>query len=106
MSNSLPPSDVDVDPERHEIDLLLELAPALRGSRVLEVGCGDGRLTRRYADLASQVLAIDSDPERVAAARCRMSAPGTRHITFLASPVADLDLRPGAFDVVIMSWSL
>jgi 2-polyprenyl-3-methyl-5-hydroxy-6-metoxy-1,4-benzoquinol methylase len=104
VANPLVP--VIVDPERHEIDLLLEVAPALFGAHVLEVGCGDGRLTRRYADRASQVLAIDSDRERVAAARSGVSGPGTRHVTFLASPVTDLDPRSGPFDVVIMSWSL
>jgi D-alanine-D-alanine ligase len=106
IPNPPPAADVDLDPERHEIDLLVELATTLHGARVLEVGCGDGRLTRRYAASASRVLAIDSDPEPVAAARSLLSGPGYRHVTFLATPVADLDLRSGPFDVVIMSWSL
>ena len=99
-------SGVDLDPERHEIDLLLELVPTLHGARVLEVGCGDGRLTRLYADRASRVLAIDPDREKIAAACSLLSGPDTSHVTLLATPVADLDLRAGPFDVVIMSWSL
>ncbi len=106
MSNHSPFNDVDVDPERHEIDLLLELAPSLAGACVLEVGCGDGRLTWRYADRASRVLAIDPDAARVTAARRKRSAAACGHITFLATPVADLDIRSGPFDVVIMAWSL
>ena len=97
---------VDVDPERHEIDLLLELVPELHGARVLEVGCGDGRLTWRYADRPSCVLAIDTAPERVAAACSRQPTLDRRPITFRVSPVADLDPRSGPFDVAIMSWSL
>jgi 2-polyprenyl-3-methyl-5-hydroxy-6-metoxy-1,4-benzoquinol methylase len=100
------PAGVDVDPERHEIDLLLELAPTLRGARVLEVGCGDGRLTWRYADRPSSVLAIDTNPERVAAACSRQSMLDGSPITFRVCPVAALDPGSGPFDVVIMSWSL
>lgn len=106
MPNFPLPTGVDVDPERHEIDLLQEVAPTLAGARVLEVGCGDGRLTWRYADRASRVLAIDTDPTRVAAARIGLSRTALSHITFLATPVADLDVRSGPFDLVIMAWSL
>lgn len=106
MPNRPPSTGVDVDPERHEIELLLELAPMLADARVLEIGCGDGRLTWRYADRASRVLAIDSAPGRVVDARSRLSALDNSHITFLATPVAELDPCSGPFDVVIMSWSL
>jgi predicted RNA methylase len=75
------------------------VAPTLHGARVLEVGCGDGRLTRRYADRASRVLAIDSDPEHVATACSRLSGPDNGHVTFLATPVADLDPRSGLFAI-------
>ena len=40
---------IQCDPEEHEITALVALLPDLRRSRVVEVGCGDGRLTRRYA---------------------------------------------------------
>jgi ubiquinone/menaquinone biosynthesis C-methylase UbiE len=46
-----------IDPEA-EMAALRELG-GLEGARVLEVGCGDGRLTFRYTPAARSVLAID-----------------------------------------------
>lgn len=45
-----------IDPEGEELDALRALAP-VDGLRVLELGCGDGRLTFRYAEPAASVLA-------------------------------------------------
>ena len=50
------------DPEGAETDALARLAP-VDGLRVLELGCGDGRLTLRYADSAASVLAVDPDAD-------------------------------------------
>jgi hypothetical protein len=52
----------------------------LTGLRVLEIGSGDGRLTRRYAPEAAEVLGIEPDEELVARARgsIRPSLPGER----------------------------
>jgi len=44
-----------LDPQPHE--------------RILDLGCGDGVLTKRLAALAASVVALDSSPEQVAAAR-------------------------------------
>ena len=41
-----------------EKDYLRDMLPPIVG-RVLEIGCGDGRLTRKYADLAERVIGID-----------------------------------------------
>ncbi len=46
--------------------LTRELAPA---SRLLEIGCGSGEVAVALARAGHQVLAIDGDPDRVAAAR-------------------------------------
>ena len=49
---------IRADPENNEPRALFALAD-VNGRRVLEIGCGDGRLTWRYADRAAHVTAID-----------------------------------------------
>ncbi|MBP1635778.1 MAG: Methyltransferase domain [Acidobacteria bacterium] len=98
--------DIQVDPEREEIDLLLASCTRLPGGRVLEVGCGSGRLTRLYARAAGAVLAIDRDPGRIAQALAAGQAPAGRVVFRQASILDDPPARDGPFDVVILSWSL
>ena len=47
---------------------LLDPAP---GERILDLGCGDGALSERIARAGADVVALDSSPEQVAAARAR-----------------------------------
>lgn len=47
----------------------LELLDPKPGERVLDVGCGEGTLTRRIAECGATVVGIDNSPEMVAAAR-------------------------------------
>lgn len=39
------------------------------GERILDLGCGDGALTRRLLDAGAAVVGVDADPAMVAAAR-------------------------------------
>ncbi len=48
---------------------VLELLAPLPGEHILDVGCGDGVLTRKIADLGCHVVGIDSSPDFVATAR-------------------------------------
>ena len=68
------------DPERYgrtarfvsELGLpALELLAPRPGERILDLGCGDGHLTLRLAELGAQVIAIDASAAQVAAARGR-----------------------------------
>jgi trans-aconitate methyltransferase len=48
---------------------LLTLLEPKPGERILDIGCGDGVLTRKIADSGATVVAIDASPEQVAGAR-------------------------------------
>lgn len=75
------------------------------GARVLEVGCGDGRLTWLYARQAKSVLGIDPDEEQIAAARGETPPELADRVQFEAGEVEDLS-RTATFDVAFLSWSL
>src|SRR5512147_2300985 len=66
MSNSL--NTIQFDPQGRETAALSRLAGSLEGKSVLEIGCGDGRLTWRYAPEAARVAAIDPNGEKIAKA--------------------------------------
>jgi SAM-dependent methyltransferase len=53
---------------RFHRDLFLEIVPPPCG-RTLDVGCGEGRLARDLAALGHDVVAVDSSPTMLAAAR-------------------------------------
>ena len=78
----------------------------VRGKRVLDLGCGDGRFAIGVAPLASTVGGIDPDPEAIAAARKNARQAGLRNVRFAVGAAQRLPYADGAFDVVILSWTL
>lgn len=48
---------------------VLELLSPRSGERILDLGCGDGVLTKKLADLGCKVVGVDSSAPQVAAAR-------------------------------------
>jgi len=76
--------------------LLLETVP--RGAaRVLEVGCGAGRLARQIAARAKQVDAIDRDAAVIALARS--TAPD--NVKYVLGDVMDYPLATESYDAVV-----
>ena len=98
---------IRVDPENNEPRALFALAD-FNSQRVLEIGCGDGRLTWRYADKAAYVMAID--PFENSIARAKENRPDDlknrvefRHIAFEDFATAS---KASLFNIAILSWSL
>ena len=53
---------------RHHRDQFLEIVPT-PGRRTIDIGCGEGRLTRHLKELGHDIVGIDTSPSLVAAAR-------------------------------------
>ena len=49
----------------------LDLLDPQPGERILDVGCGEGTLTRKIIERGATVLGIDNSPEMIAAARAK-----------------------------------
>lgn len=94
-----------IDPEGSETAVIHELVD-FSGADVLEVGCGDGRLTWRYAEEAATVLAMDTNGEKIERAR-EATPPSLRSKTsFLVADIDQVELSPDAYDVAILAHSL
>ncbi len=80
-------------------DALVRLG-ALRGSRVLEIGCGTGRLAQALAERAlARVWAVDASENMVARAK-------TLGINARVARAEALPFKAGWFDAVVMRMSL
>lgn len=95
------------DPENNEIRALLDLVD-LSGKQVLEIGCGDGRLTRRYAQAAAQVTGIDPFEEAIERAKANQPEALRDQVAFHAIGFEDFAAAREAetFDITIFSWAL
>jgi ubiquinone/menaquinone biosynthesis C-methylase UbiE len=94
-----------VDPDGVELTTIRELVE-LRGQRVLEVGCGDGRITFGCASEGASVLAFDADEELVEEARAATPRDLRSRVRFEVADAAQVELPTSEFDLALFSWSL
>jgi len=93
------------DPEKSEAKALHRLVD-FSNQRVLEIGCGEGRLTWSYARSARQVVGIDPDPDAIRVAHYDMPADLRKTTTFACASSLNLPFPHETFDIALLSWSL
>ncbi|MBS1837654.1 MAG: class I SAM-dependent methyltransferase [Actinobacteria bacterium] len=90
----------DLDGEARLIDAMVP-----RGSRLLDAGCGPGRVGGRLAQLGHTVVGVDIDPALIAEASS--VHPGA---TWLVGDLSELDLAarsdPSEFDAIVCAGNV
>ncbi|MEV0325664.1 class I SAM-dependent methyltransferase [Micromonospora echinospora] len=71
------------------------------GARILDAGCGTGRVGAALADRGHTVVGVDADPVLVEAARADHPGP-----TWLVADLADLDLPGEPFDAAVVAGNV
>jgi SAM-dependent methyltransferase len=78
---------------------VLEWLDAKPGEYILDLGCGDGQLSKRIADSGASVLGVDTSAEMIAAAR-------ERWIEAEQASAESLPFGTGVFDAVFSNAAL
>jgi ubiquinone/menaquinone biosynthesis C-methylase UbiE len=82
------------------------IAALVAGKRVLEVGCGTGRMTALAATRAASVYAFDPSAENVSVARAALTSEQRRRVRFAVHDAEALDVARERFDIALCGWSL
>ncbi|MGR6923727.1 methyltransferase domain-containing protein [[Actinomadura] parvosata] len=74
--------------------------------RVLDIGCGNGQLTRLAARAARHAVGVDLSEPMLARARSTATAEGLRNITFERGDVQVHPFPPGSFDAAVSRFAV
>lgn len=93
------------DPEGNETRHLHQFAD-FAGKRALEIGCGEGRLTWRYARASCLTVGLDPDRNAVRVARIDRPSDLADRVCFANAHAERLPFRKETFDIAVLAWSL
>ena len=93
------------DPERSESKYLHEFAD-FTNKRVLEVGCGEGRMTWQYAKSTHTTIGIDLDTDALRIAKIDRPSGLEHTILFACAASEYLPFAKETFDIAVLAWSL
>jgi ubiquinone/menaquinone biosynthesis C-methylase UbiE len=84
--------------------LLLKLIDAVKPTiqdRVLDVGCGPGRLSISLAEITGHVTGIDLTPEMLAQAKALQAERGVANIDWLQGDILPMPFEDGRYTLVV-----
>ena len=92
------------DPEQNETKYLQHFVD-FTAKRVLEIGCGEGRLTWRYATKPASVIGIDPDRDALRVATIDRPSDLEEKVHFSNAIAEQLPFPKDSFDIVLLAWS-
>ena len=93
------------DPQRNESKYLHKFAD-FTNKRVLEVGCGEGRMTWQYAKGTQMTIGIDLDTDSLRIAKVDQPSELENKVHFSCAASEYLPFSKETFDIAILAWSL
>lgn len=76
---------------------------AIRGGRVLDLGCGNGRSTAILADVSDEVVGIDFSERLLEQAKLGLSERD--NVRLFYEDAKSMHFEDGSFDYVVMLWN-
>ena len=93
------------DPEGFERKTLQKFVD-VADVRVLEVGCGEGRLTWEYAAASRVTIGLDPDHDALRVARADCPADLRERVHFASASAYHLPFPKETFNLALLAWSL
>lgn len=96
---------LQTDPERNEIKYLHQFVN-FTNKRVIEIGCGEGRLTWQYATNIRFSVGIDLDADALRVGTIDRPSDLNNKVLFSQAESERLPFRKEIFDIAVLAWSL
>jgi ubiquinone/menaquinone biosynthesis C-methylase UbiE len=93
------------DPEGFERKTLHKFVD-VNDKLVLEVGCGEGRLTWQYAAASKLTVGFDPDHDALRIARADSPYAMQKNVHFAEASARQIPFVNETFDIAILAWSL